>query len=400
MTERFRGCWFRVILLVEIVCGFAAAGNVAAQGNLESTLDLAEKFRPGISLMWSPCGQAAWDELRAYHHVPKIVMTPRSATAELLNDFQWDAKRTLPSGTLIFGGDDSEAFRKHVREEVRKLCGNDAASIIGSFRPPGPVTRDGNVWRIKSGLVVSAFARSLKFTGSFTDDGKVRDFFDAAGKVHRSVGFGTFGAQSGTYGESVLVLEDDLKGDFCLKFRLESAAKDGEEFLLLQRDAALANFQEGITKARKLMAQERRPKRTVEINGQKLIYTDQLEENDILWMPQLHAALSCDFADLEHKRYLEGPSERTWCEISEAQQFLNFRLNHQGALIQAVFKVNPDFLTSAGGDKVERPVALARYQKVFRYDKPFMATFWRVGADYPYLACWVAGPDVLMEKPQ
>ena len=198
MTKRVGTGWSRLILLIGSI--FVVAGKVPAQGTLESTLDLAEKFRPGISLMWSPCGQAAWDELRAYHHVPKIVMTPRSATAELLNDFKWDPKKTLPSGTLIFGGDDSEAFRKRVREEVRKLCGNDAASIIGPYRPPGTVTREGNVWRIKSGLMVSAFARSLKFPGSFTDDATVRDFLDAAGKVHRAVGFGTYGAQSGSYG--------------------------------------------------------------------------------------------------------------------------------------------------------------------------------------------------------
>jgi hypothetical protein len=64
--------------------------------SLESTLDLKEKFKHGVSLMWSPCGQAAWDELRAYHHVAEIDMTPRSHTAEVLNAFKWERDKVLP----------------------------------------------------------------------------------------------------------------------------------------------------------------------------------------------------------------------------------------------------------------------------------------------------------------
>src|SRR5579859_2992475 len=90
--------WSWVVLL-------GAAGMLCpakAQTALESTLDLSEKFRPGVSLMWSPCGQAAWDELRAYHHVDKIEMRPRSRTAEILDAFKWDRDKTLPDGTVIF----------------------------------------------------------------------------------------------------------------------------------------------------------------------------------------------------------------------------------------------------------------------------------------------------------
>lgn len=369
----------------------------SAATSLESTLDLKERFQHGVSLMWSPCGQAAWDELRAYHKVAEIEMTPRSHTAEVLNAFKWERDKVLPSGTVIFAGDDSEAFRKQIRDDLRKRCGSKAAEMIGPYVPPGPVGGDSNAIRIKSALIVSAFARVLRFPGSFTDDAAPKTFLNSSGRECRTYGFGTSGAQSESYGDSVRVLDDDLKGRFCLRLKLAGEGQDHQEFLVLLRDASLLNLDGAIGRIRALIDEPRQPERIVESAGQKLIYTDRLETNEILWIPELHAALSTDFQDLVGKQYLRQGG--FWWQIREAQQLLNFRLNHNGALATAVFKIAPDFLTSTGSAAGASATApRAHYKKVFIFDKPFVASFWREGAEYPYLACWVDGPEMLVEK--
>lgn len=391
-------------LLWVLLFGTAMLRPVMAQTALESTLDLSEKFRPGVSLMWSPCGQAAWDELRAYHHVGKIEMLPLSHTAELLNAFQWQRDKTLPDGTVIFGGDDSPAFRERVREELQKKCGRNAAQMIGPYKPPGPLTVEGKVFRLKSALFVSALSRALRFPGSFADDAAPKAFLASAGKPWPALGFGTTGTQSEGYRESIVVLDDDLKGRFCLRFKILGDSNVKPEFLVLMRDAALTSFDDAIHGMRKLLTQERHAQRNVEADGRKWIYTDTLEANDTLWMPQLHAALSCDFLDLVGKPYLRTPivvngvETMGWWEIREAQQLLNFRLNHQGALVEAVFKMKPDFLTGQGEPIARETAAPLKYRKTFIFDKPFIASFWREGADYPYLACWVDGPEMLVGK--
>jgi hypothetical protein len=41
---------------------------------------------------------------------------------------------------------------------------------------------------------------------------------------------------------------------------------------------------------------------------------------------------------------------------------------------------------------------LPPYPKRFLFDRPFIASFWREGADWPYLACWIDGPEMLTVK--
>lgn len=318
-------------------------------------------------------------------------MTPPSHTADVLNAFQWDRAKTLPAGTLIFGGEDSETFRRQVREQLRKHCGDNAARMIGASEsaPAGVM--------IKSALMVSAFSRVMRFPGTFTDDTAARAFYDSSGKVAKVFGFGTSGTQSESYHDAVRVLDDDLKGCFCLALKVSGESKDHPDSLVLLRAPSLGNFQEAFHHIHTLLTKVRQPQREIEIAGQKYSYKDTLEADDILWLPELHAALSTDFSDLVGKQYLRQGG--AWWQISIAQQLLNFRLNHEGALATAVFKIRADFLTgSADSQGSSAPVRPGRYQKIFVFNKPFVASFWREGADYPYLACWIDGPEMLVTK--
>lgn len=365
---------------------------------LEATLDIKEGFQEGVSLMWSPCGQAAWDSLLQYHGVQQIEMNPKSVTADVLNAFRLDRASVLPGGAVIFAGDDSEAFRQRVREDLRRRIGETAAAMIGPMRPVGLVQREPLVWRIKSALVVSAISCKPRFPCDFVPDPAPRIFSNSVGRQFRTLGFGVSGKLSAGYGDAVRVLEDDLSGSNALRLAFSTDGKGVPECLVLSTGMGHKNLESALVHVRGLLRKERVPERVVEKHGKKWRYTDTLWYGDTLWVPHLSAAMCSEYPDLVGKRYLENKVDETWWEIAEAAQLLNVRLDHKGALVQAVFTVPPDFLSTAGGEPGGQPAQapLPLYPKSFAFDKPFVASLWRESADWPYLACWVDGPDMLV----
>ena len=300
-------------------------------------------------------------------------------------------------GTVIFSGDDSEAFREKIRTELRLKVGEPAAAMIGPYQPPGLVQREPPVWRLKSALMVSAIACKPRFPVDFIPDPIPKLFSTSAGRQVKALGFGSTGTMSTKYDVAVRVLEDDLAGSSSL--RLSFFKEDNtRECMVLTTGQGHKNLEGALTHARELLSQERVREKIIEKDGKKWRYTDTLELNDVLWVPHLSATLCCDYPDLIGKKYLQDTTGQFWWEIREATQLMNVRLDHRGAMVQAVFKVAPNFLTSAGGASPGQPLAEPPppiYPKSFVYDKPFVASLWREGADWPYLAFWVDGPEML-----
>ena len=143
----------------------AQSPEAALQTQVTATLDLGEKFQDGLSLLWSPTGQACWDQMRVFHGVKAIELETPTHIADVLNQFKWDAAKTLPDGTVIYGGDDSEARRKEIREVLRKRVGANAAAMIGPYLPPGRV--DADTVRLGSALFVSCISHSPRFPVGF-----------------------------------------------------------------------------------------------------------------------------------------------------------------------------------------------------------------------------------------
>jgi hypothetical protein len=142
-----------------LVLSFLYAARIAVSQTasysepVAATLDPAEPLKPGASLFWSPTAQAAWDQLKAYHGVKAVELKPHTPVADVLNGFVWDAAKTLPDGTVVYGGDDSEMLRDQIRQMLRQKVGANAAAMIGPYVPPGPVNEF--VDRLHSALFVS-----------------------------------------------------------------------------------------------------------------------------------------------------------------------------------------------------------------------------------------------------
>lgn len=69
-------------------------------------------------------------------------------------------------------------------------------------------------------------------------------------------------------------------------------------------------------------------------------------------------------------------------------------------MMQAVFKVPPDFLSvggDSGGAKPPEPKQLPPLPRRFLFNAPFVASLWIKGAEWPFLACWVDSKKVLAE---
>ena len=159
-----------------------------------------------------------------------------------------------------------------------------------------------------------------------------------------------------------------------------------------------------ICMARKIMREARaKPiaaSRVVEDQGRQWTYVNSLNMMDQFWMPEVHAALLCDYGELIGRTYLhenQGTDKEGWWEIQEAQQLINVQMNHKGALVEAVFKIPPDFLSISASDSknLSKAAPPPLFPKRLQFDGPFMMSLWREGADLPYLVCWVDSADVL-----
>jgi len=146
----------RCLLVFFAIAGFSWSALAEQAGkygvsDVTATLDPDEIIAPGTSLLWSPTAQAAWDQMKDYHHVKAIELEPHSHLADVLNRFVWDDAATLPDGTVIFGGDDSEERRKEIRAVLLKRVGPNAAAMIGPFQPPWTLGRENHAYQV--GLV-------------------------------------------------------------------------------------------------------------------------------------------------------------------------------------------------------------------------------------------------------
>lgn len=381
------------VLLAMLGLTASAPGQVGSGSSLEATLDVGEKFRDGVSLIWSPVGNAAWSDLLDFHKVEKIHMEPRSPTAEMLNAFQMDKTKVLPPGSLSFAGADSEKFREEVRTALRKHLGENAAQAVDPYVPL-PVDSP------RIALVACAIARHPFFPSHFAPDAEPRLFTDRLGVHHRTLGFGAKGKGTSNYQEDVRVLSDDLTGHYSLRLNFFVPENGVPEFLVLSTAGKHLSLKDAIQETRRLLAQKREPERRVDVDGVTHRYTDTLEPVDELWIPYLRASILCDYPDLVQKSYLKTQQEPTGWTLREACQFLNWKLDHEGAVIQAAAVMAPaDPLGPAPEKEAAKPInLLPLYRKSFIFNKPFIATVWREGADWPYFACWIDGPDMLMVK--
>lgn len=393
----------RYLLLISFV---SAAMPLQAQqnpatGDVVATLDAAESFRAGTSLFWSPVGQAAWDQLRAYHGVKDIQLKPHTPVADVLNAFRWEADKTLPDGTVVFGGDDSENFREKIRAELRQKIGANAAAVIDAYKPPGPV--DENTVRLHSTLMVSCISHSPRFPVSFKTWGA--GFQLSGGSKPVVEGFGCQGDDAAAHADAVRVVADDMEGTFLLALACHSGEKARSEFMLVGMNPKLTNLAEGIEWMKQSLKKPLPADQAVKRGNASWRYHHRLTAADHFWMPKLKTTLSCEFGELTGKEYLETQfpnGARTFWRIGQVQQLLILRMNETGVMTQAVFKVPADFLSTAGagpsGTGPPDPIKLPFLPRSFLLNRPFIVALWMKGAEWPYLACWVDSESVLAKR--
>ncbi len=367
------------------------------------TLNPDEVFMPGTSVLWSPAGQAAWDQMRMYHGVKAIEFDRHVPIADVLNRFVWDAMSTLPPNTVVYGGEDSEKRREEIRAEITKKAGANAAQMIGPFRPPGKIGPDH--YRIRSALFVSCLAHAPKFPSSFSRDAKPKTFTQTNGQTLQVRGFGVERQEAANFGDAFQVLSDDLAGGYVLRLPFMSEDKAGPDCLVLAKKPGIKTLGEGMAYMRASLKTPLPALRTIKHQGQLWRYTAQLTDIDHFWMPKLKATIACDYHELIGETYLRYIVPETgfqlYWKIIEAQQLLNFSLDEKGAMTQMVFKVSPDFEAMGGlggGEVLPQGVtveSLPEWPKGFKLDGPFLAALWRKGADWPYLAVWVDSEDVI-----
>lgn len=370
------------------------------------TLNPDEKLVAGQSVLWSPTGQACWDQMKLYHGVSKIEFDEPEPITDVLNNFKLDVATTFPPGTVIYGGDDTPQRREEIRAKLLKMAGPLAAKLLGDFRPPGQVGIDHH--RIKSALFVSCVSHAPKFPTGFARDEGRRGFTCADGDKLMVRGFHVSGEKAALLGDEVQVLADDMQGGQVISLAFAPQGEGMEDSLILARKPGLKTLGEAMQWVRDARKSPIESRRAVQYQGRWWRYTHQLTSLDTFWMPKLKVNLVCDHTELVNKTYLRTPipesGYQSFWHIVEAQQMLSFKLGESGAMTTMVFKVPVDFESMGGsgvagdilpGQKID---TLPEWPKRLHFDGPFLAALWRKGAEWPYLACWVDSADVVEEN--
>lgn len=388
---------FQTLLALAGLCA-SALGQAGGAPSIEATLDVGEKFRDGVSLIWSPVGNAAWSDLLDFHKVDRIHMDPRSTTAERLNAFQMDKAKVLPPGTFTFAGEDSPESRDKVREALKKQVGEGASGMIGPYVPPDISATN----PARPVLMVCSIARQPFFPSHFAPDPNPRLFKDRLGVPHRVLGFGTAGKFASRY-TNVLVLADDLAGHHVLRVDFAATGHNSQEFMVLSTPGKHRSMEEAVREIHGLFGKAGEVSRKVEVGGVAYEYTNTLQAGDELWTPYLRARVLGEYPDLVAKSYLKSPDGRKWWELRQVSQFLSWKLDHTGAMVEASAAAAATPAEPFGDAPPVQPAQvqpkkLPLYRKQFVFNKPFIASLWREGSEWPYLVCWIDGPDMLMEK--
>jgi len=121
-----------------------------------------------------------------------------------------------------------------------------------------------------------------------------------------------------------------------------------------------------------------------DVNGKNVSYWDTPVEDDVLAIPIVNLNTEANFPQLCGRRFLNPGGAEQY--LSRIYQDISFKLDQSGAEVRS---------TSSGVTVMGEPPPKPRPRQ-FIFNQPFLRTVWKAKASLPYLAVWVAGPDVLM----
>ena len=324
------------------------------------------------SVVYCPTLQIAWDELKQIVGGP--IKLSGDASKPIVNQLNQGG---CPTGVVAevacvaMAGLTDQGIVEKIQETLKRKFGSLAPAL-----PP-------DLSRKEKAIVSYAYLRRrLPFTQKFVRGTKTPLSFLSGAKTTEVAFFGAPNTFAANY-TLVTILHYAGDDDFIL--RLNSRIQD--EFIVLAKIPRPATLSAGVETVFKTIETE--PPRSIAriVNGRREVYLNSLSNGDVLAIPIVDLSVSENFQQLCNRFLLNEEFEEFI--LKTVYQDVKFRMDETGATVSSTAYVDAAFGEPEPPPRSSKP-------RAFVFDKPFLLTMWKHKATQPYLAVWVASPDVLL----
>ena len=346
-TVWFLGCW------VSVACGAP-----------EMAPTLQHALNGTNSVVYCPTLLMAWDRLAGIVGGP-VQMQRADALVQRLNDSPCPDGVVPDEACVVLAGYTARGVVGELDDVLRVKFGAEAPAV-----PP--------IFMDKSTALVTyaCLQRRLPFPRKFErSPNRVLRFGNGSHATY-VLCFGFSENSAVAYAPHVQIVHYEGPDDFVL--RLET--KVANEFIVLAKMDKPASLLTGVTRVEKNLHAENKGFIEREINGKRELYMNMPDHGDVMAVPLVNLNVAANFPQLCNRNFINRGFEKIW--LIQVYQDISFKLDESGAVVRSVAHA-----AAAGGSAKPRR---------FIFDKPFLITVWKKNAVQPYLAAWIAAPDMLV----
>ncbi len=316
------------------------------------------------SVVYCPTLEIAWDGLEGIVGGP-IQMQKQNELVKKLNDASCPTGVVPEQAHVAMAGYADQGIVPKLEEALRKKFGATAPELPAVLSDKRTVI-----------VTYSYLSRTLPFPKKFARSRKLPLDFRNGKDTHPVHFFGAPQRTADEFASQVEILHYSGENDFVV--HLSSRVKD--EFIVLAKTSQPKTLSAGVETIRKHLKSERKGFTELEVNGRKQFYMNTLAQGDLLAIPVVNLAVATNFPELCDRMFKNNGFEQIW--LHRVYQDVEFKMDETGATVRST-AYGADF---GGSSKPRR----------FVFDKPFLLTLWKKKAKQPYLAVWIASPDVLI----
>ncbi|CAN5902862.1 hypothetical protein BH11VER1_BH11VER1_42230 [soil metagenome] len=335
------------------------------------TLDT--EVQPGKVVAWSAAMPAMWRELCDHLGTDKIVLTPESKLANVLNTWKQDPAVILPKdGYLVLSGNGTKASVQVAREQLKRKFNEDWPELDALLR--NPMAED--MW-----FAFCMLKQTLRFEPVFlSETQRAMIFKDGLGQEHNVKYFGTVPSYAKMYTPVVQVLEYKSPNT---AISIKSDIPDEHLYLCTR---VRKNDGSYLTSMAETVEHIRRVRKELHARiAAGDLTAGRFGEGDLLEIPEVH------FKGIkQHLDDLTGFFRVT--DRGMPQKFLHashsvaFDMDESGVKIVGFGK-------GIGiGGVPPKPAHL----RAFVFDEPFFVVAWRDNAPLPYFVAYVDGEQAFL----
>jgi hypothetical protein len=349
---------YQLLVLLIAICVFTCnkkAHDVLTQPNTIITPDMEANIVEGQNMVYCSTFQIAWNMLQDEVLGEKVLLEGRPTVADLLNKQLSTKKDISESSYVAMGGELTDDFLKHLNMSLREKFGDEA---------PPEVTATNE----KDILLYAFLYKNLLFNKEFERLPKPIEFY-SHGTQTSLRGFGIeyppYDKDTSQLRRQVMVFDYKDEDNFVIGL----LSKSSDDEIILAKTQPAESLLKTITHVNDRIISSK---------------ASFLEEKEPLHIPAIQLNKHHSFIELKGK-HIENKDKLYGYYISDALQWVKFRLNEKGALLKSEALVR----VSAGPSQYAN--------RTFIFNKPFLIYLKEKNGKYPYFAMWVENPDTLVQ---